>query len=55
MLRTCMTPFNVRLAASSEVSIASAASEFDENGQLISDRYVASVTRLMTALKDEIR
>lgn len=54
MLRSCMTPFNVRIAASSEVAIASAGSEFDENGHLVSDRYAASVTRLMESLRAEI-
>lgn len=54
MLRTCMTPFSVRLAAAPEVGIASAMSEFDDDGRLMSDRYQASVTRLMDALKSEM-
>jgi len=54
MLRTCMTPFNVKIASASEVAIASADSEFDENGHLISERYVASVQRLMSALRSDI-
>ena len=54
MLRSCMTPFNVKLAAASEVAIASAGSEFDENGLLVSERYQASVARLMAALKADV-
>ncbi|GAB5390470.1 MAG: NAD(P)H-dependent FMN reductase [Alphaproteobacteria bacterium] len=54
MLRSCLTPFNLRLIPGSEVAIAGAAKEFDENGQLVSERYAASVDRLMTALRTEI-
>ena len=54
MLRSCMTPFNVKLAAASEVAIASAGSEFDESGHLVSERYQASVARLMAALKADV-
>lgn len=54
MLRTCMTPFKVRIVAESEVAIASAGSEFDDDGRLTSERYEASVLRLMHALKAEI-
>lgn len=54
MLRSCMTPFNVKLAAASEVAIATAGSEFDENGLLVSERYQASVARLMAALKADV-
>lgn len=54
MLRSCMTPFKVRIVAESEVAIAGAGSEFDDDGRLTSERYEASVLRLMTALKAEI-
>ncbi|UZD91005.1 NADPH-dependent FMN reductase [Cognatishimia activa] len=54
MLRSCMTPFKVRLIAESEVAIASAGTEFDDDGKLKSERYETSVLRLMTALKTEI-
>ena len=54
MLRSCMTPFNVKLSAASEVAIATAGSEFDENGHLVSERYQASVARLMAALKADV-
>lgn len=54
MLRTMMTPFGVRLVPASEVAIAGAASEFDETGHLSSERYEASVQRLMDALQKEI-
>lgn len=54
MLRSCMTSFNVRLVPGSEIAIAGAGSEFDEHGQLTSERYAASVERLMQALRREI-
>lgn len=54
MLRNCLSPFNVHFAISSEVAIASASGEFDEAGQLKSERYQASLEKLMTALKSEI-
>jgi len=54
MLRSCMTPFKVRLVAESEVAIAGARSEFDDDERLKSERYELSVLRLMNALKAEI-
>ncbi|CUI54353.1 NADPH-dependent FMN reductase [Cognatishimia activa] len=54
MLRSCMTSFSVRIVPGSEVAIAGAGSEFDAHGQLISERYTASVERLMQALRREI-
>lgn len=54
MLRSCLTPFNVRLVPTSELAIASAASEFDENGQLVTERYQKAVARVMNALRIEI-
>ncbi len=54
MLRSCMTPFNARIVPASEIAIASSGSAFTEDGTLESDRYVASVKRLMEALRLEI-
>ena len=54
MLRTCLAPFNVRLALSSEVAIAGASNEFDDDGQLLSERYQAALTKLMDALQSDI-
>ena len=54
MLRTSMTSFNVRFAPASEVAVASSYQEFEENGQLKSEHYQASLTRLMNALRGEI-
>jgi len=54
MLRTVMTPFGARIVPASEVAIAGAAKEFDDNGRLTSERYQASVQRLMDALKKEV-
>ena len=54
MLRSAMVPFNVRIAPAGEVAIAGAGSEFDEAGRLVSERYAASVSRLMDALKADV-
>ena len=54
MLRSSMTSFNVRFAPASEVAVASSYQEFDENGQLKSEHYQTSLTRLMNALRSEI-
>jgi hypothetical protein len=36
------------------VCLAQASDEFDENDQLVSDRYITSVSSLMDALRSEI-
>lgn len=54
MLRTCMNNFQPRIAPAAAVAIAGSGNEFGEDGQLLSDRYQASLTRLMDALRVEI-
>jgi len=53
-LRSCITPFGPRLITTSVVCLAQASDEFDENDQLVSDRYITSVSSLMDALRSEI-
>lgn len=54
-LRHCMTPFNPRILQGPEIMIAGAEKAFDENGQLINEFSVKSLTKLMDALRAEIR
>ncbi|WP_204112875.1 NADPH-dependent FMN reductase [Shimia biformata] len=54
MLRTCLVPFRPRLALAPEVMLADSRKQFDENGQLISDQYRASLQRLVHALKADL-
>ena len=54
MLRSCITPFGPRLITTSVVCLAQASDEFDEKDQLVSDRYITSVSSLMDALRIEI-
>ncbi|WP_039018785.1 NADPH-dependent FMN reductase [Halocynthiibacter namhaensis] len=50
-LRLAMTPFQPHLLTGPEVGIASAFSEFDEQGQLTNPRYVKALSGLMDGLK----
>ncbi len=52
-LRLAMAAFNTRMLQGPEVLIAGAAREFDENGELINDRYRKTLGALMTALRTE--
>ena len=54
MLRTSMNNFQPRLAPAAAVAIASSGKEFGEDWQLLSERYQASLTKLMDALRVEI-
>jgi len=49
-LRLAMNPFQPRLLTGPEVMVAGAAKEFDENGALTNDRYLASLETLMAKL-----
>ncbi|WP_114287648.1 NADPH-dependent FMN reductase [Candidatus Halocynthiibacter alkanivorans] len=51
-LRAWMVPFQPRLLLGNEVQIAGSMREF-ENGSLISERYTATLTTLMTRLRAE--
>lgn len=54
-LRLAMTPFQPRLLTGPEVGVAGAAKEFGEEGRLLSERYEASLTKLMAKLRAEVR
>ena len=53
-LRLCLVPFNARVIPQPEVLLAASSKAFDENDHLKDERYVKSMTRLMTALKAEM-
>ncbi len=50
-LRLCLAPFDTNLVQLPEVLIGSNFSEFDENGKLTSERYVATLTAQMDKLR----
>jgi len=54
MLRTCLVAFRPSITLAPEVGIADSGNAFDENGQFLSERYAASVTTLMDALKADV-
>lgn len=53
-LRDFLVAFQPRLLTGPAVHLAGSGSQFDEEGKLISDQYVASVSRLMDKLRSEI-
>jgi len=53
-LRLCMMPFGTRLLQGPEVLIGSNFREFDEQGNLTGERYIAVLTTLMEKLRAEI-
>ncbi|NKW91118.1 NAD(P)H-dependent oxidoreductase [Rhodobacteraceae bacterium R_SAG9] len=54
MLRSCLVAFRPRITLAPEVGIADSGNAFDDNGQFVSERYAASVTTLMDALKADV-
>jgi len=50
-MRHCLTPFGAQLISAPMVAVANASQEFDENGQLSNERYLASVKGLMVELR----
>lgn len=54
ILRSFLVPFQPRILAGPEIHLAGSTDGFDETGQLISDRYAASVQQLMENLRAEI-
>lgn len=52
-LRLAMAPFNTRLLQGPEVLVAGASREFDADGTLTNERYLATLGTLMTALRAE--
>lgn len=54
-LRLAMTAFRPHILQGPEVLIAGAGKEFDADGKLTSDRYIATLTELMDDLRAAIR
>ena len=53
VLRTFMVPFRPRLIIGPEMHLGDSGNQFDENGQLVSERYEATLSELMQALRAE--
>lgn len=53
-LRHCLAPFQVRLANAPAVCVAAAHTEFDENGRLKNEQYLAALGVLAQRVKDLI-
>ena len=51
ILRSFMVPFRPVILQGPEIHLASSSEEFDQNGQLKSERYAAQVTDLMSQLR----
>ncbi|MEM9212327.1 MAG: NAD(P)H-dependent oxidoreductase [Pseudomonadota bacterium] len=54
-LRLAMAPFQTRLIQGPEVLVATASTEFDDDGNLTNERYLKALTTLMERLKEEAR
>ncbi len=54
MLRVCMVPFRARIANGSPYLLGKSYSQFDDNGQLGTERYRDSLTALMQVLKADM-
>lgn len=52
-LRLALSPFRPRLLTGPEVLVAGARKEFDANGRLTNERYLATLSELMDALRAE--
>ncbi|GHG84854.1 NADPH-dependent FMN reductase [Pseudodonghicola xiamenensis] len=55
VLRGFLTPFQPRLLTGPELHVADCRNQFDAEGRLISDRYAATLEKLMQKLRAEIR
>ncbi len=55
IMRLSLNPFRPRLLVGPELMVASAAAQFDEAGCLTNERYEATLTELMDALRHEAR
>lgn len=53
-LRLAMTPFRPNLLQGPEVLVANSGKEFDDDGKLTNERYIQTLTELMTELKARI-
>lgn len=54
VLRTYLVPFRPRLLMGPEIHLADSSNQFDENGQLVSERYQSELSALMQNLQQEI-
>ena len=54
-LRLAMMAFRPDILQGPEVLVANSGNEFDEDGQLTNERYIATLTELMDALKARIK
>lgn len=54
ILRSYMVPFRACVLPGPEIHLAGSSSQFGDDDRLTSERYVATLSELMTALKDEI-
>jgi len=54
MVLSCLTQLQVRLLPGAAVLVAGAMNEFDDNGALINERYSATLSARMQALRAEI-
>jgi len=53
-LRHCMVPFRPRILQGPEVLVGANMNEFDADGRLTNERYIATLQQLMTELRAEI-
>ena len=51
MLHSCMTPFQPKIIAGPEVTVAASYNEFDAEGRLLGELYVKNLTALMANLR----
>jgi chromate reductase len=54
MLRQCLVPFSPKVLQGPELHLAGSAKAFDDEGQLVGDLYVKTLTDLMQALRAEM-
>ncbi len=54
MARACLTPFGPCILNSPIICVAQASKQFDEDGQIISERYLESVSEAMRNLRESL-
>lgn len=54
MLTACLAPFRPRLVLGPELALDNGPAQFDENGQLLNDRYMKTLSALMHDFRNEI-
>lgn len=53
-LRLCLTPFRPRILPGPEVLVGNTDTQFDAEGRLVNDRYLAALGELMSDLRKEV-